>query len=211
MKQKSWCLRRLESGFVTGARTPRTPSDAQAARRDASCLSDVEPARRGVRPVSGRRVPGFGLVDRLQPHLLRSERRDVPAQPPTGTLADIAGRKNALVITFRRSGTPVATPVWAAVVDGRIYVRTERVSGKVKRVRRQPRALIAPCARRGRALGAPLEATGRVLESAEEPVAERAIRRRYGLGRALFERTMDILRVDMAYLEFVPLRDDSAG
>ena len=99
----------------------------------------------------------------------------------------------------------------AAVVDGRIYVRTERVSGKVKRLRRQPRALIAPCTRRGRALGAPLEATGRALESAEEPVAERAIRGRYGFGRALFERTMDILRVDMAYLEFVSLRDDSGG
>jgi hypothetical protein len=28
--------------------------------------------------------------------------------------------------------------------------------------------------------------------------------RRYGLGRALFERAMDVMRVDMCYLEITP-------
>jgi len=42
---------------------------------------------------------------------------------------------------------------------------------------------------------------GRVLPPAEEQVAEHALRERYGFGRELFERVMDILRVDMCYLE----------
>jgi PPOX class probable F420-dependent enzyme len=170
--------------------------------------TDAAPARRGTRPVPGRRVPGFAVVDRVQPRLLRSQRRNVPNQPAVGTLDAIAGRKNALVVTFRRDGSPVATPVWAALAGGRIFVRSERASGKVTRLRRRPHALIAPSTRQGRAVGPPLEVTGRVLAGAEEFVAERALRERYGLGRDLFERTMDILRVDMAYLEFAPLRDD---
>ena len=43
-----------------------------------------------------------------------------------------------------------------------------------------------------------------MLAPAEETVAEQALAARYGLGRALFERTMDLLRVDMCYLEIAP-------
>jgi PPOX class probable F420-dependent enzyme len=155
-------------------------------------------------------MPGAGVVDVFQPRLLRALKAGRSAeQLPTGTLEDIARRKNALVITFRRDGSPVPTPVWAAVADGRIYVRTERASAKVKRLRREPHALIAPCTREGRILGPPLKVSGRVLELAEEPLAERALRERYGPGRELFERTIDLLRVDAAYLAFAPLGDGS--
>jgi predicted pyridoxine 5'-phosphate oxidase superfamily flavin-nucleotide-binding protein len=37
--------------------------------------------------------------------------------------------------TFRRDGTPVATPVWASQDGDRLYVWTEADAGKVKRVR----------------------------------------------------------------------------
>jgi hypothetical protein len=43
-----------------------------------------------------------------------------------------------------------------------------------------------------------------VLAPAEEPLAEQALARRYGFGRELFERTMDVLRVDMCFLEITP-------
>jgi uncharacterized protein len=83
-------------------------------------------------------------------------------------------------------------------------VRTERASGKVKRLRRDPRMLVAPCTVRGEPLGAPFEASARVLGAAGEPVAERTLAARYGLGRELFERAMDLMRVDMCYLEITP-------
>jgi uncharacterized protein len=124
--------------------------------------------------------------------------------PRTGSVQEIRGCKRSLLVTYRRDGTPVPTPVWAAESDGRLYVRTERTAGKVKRLRNDPRLLVAPCTVRGRPLGAPFEATARILPPAEEHVGERALATRYGLGRALFEWTMDVMRVDMGYLEITP-------
>jgi PPOX class probable F420-dependent enzyme len=83
-------------------------------------------------------------------------------------------------------------------------VRSERGSGKVKRLGRDERLLIAPCTARGRPLGAPMQAHARVLGADEESGAEGVLANRYGLGRELFERAMDVLRVDMCYLEITP-------
>jgi PPOX class probable F420-dependent enzyme len=77
-------------------------------------------------------------------------------------------------------------------------------SGKVRRLRRDARMLIAPCTYAGKPLGAPLEAYGRVLAREEEPRAERTLASRYGLGRVLFELCADLLRADMCYLEITP-------
>jgi PPOX class probable F420-dependent enzyme len=140
----------------------------------------------------------------LQARLLRRAASEQAQAPATGTLAALTENRYALVTTFRRDGTPVATPVWAAVAEGRIYVRAERGSGKVKRLRGNSRALIAPCTASGRSLGAPLPARGRVLPAREEVAAEHALARRYGLGRAVFEGTMDLIAVDMCYLELTP-------
>lgn len=130
--------------------------------------------------------------------------RTIVDVPRTGSIEQIGAQKRALVVTFRKDGTPVPTPVWAAQDGGRLYVRSERTCGKVKRLRKDPRVLIAPCTVRGKPLGPPLEATGRLVSPGEEPLAERVLARRYGFGRALFEWTMDRLRVDMGYLEIVP-------
>jgi PPOX class probable F420-dependent enzyme len=118
---------------------------------------------------------------------------------------EIAACKRTLLITFRRDGRAVPTPVWAAVGEGLLYVRTERSAGKVKRLANDPRLLAAPCTVRGRPLGAPLEAYGRILENREgEGVAEGVLAGRYGVGRALFELAMDLMGVDMGYLEIAP-------
>ncbi len=162
-------------------------------------------ARPRARPVPGRRLPAALPSARLAARTAPRGAREIAAQPRVGSVAQIAACKRTLVVTYRRDGTPVPTPVWAAEHDGALYVRSERASGKVKRLRRDSRMLIAPCTVRGKPLGAPLEATGRLLESAgDELRAERALAGRYGLGRAFFEATMDLLRVDMGYLEIVP-------
>ena len=83
--------------------------------------------------------------------------------------------------TYRKDGTPVATPVWGAVDDGRLYVWTETGSWKVKRLRRDPRAKVVPCDMRGRiAPGAP-EATGtaRLLDDAGREKVRRLMGRKY--------------------------------
>jgi PPOX class probable F420-dependent enzyme len=161
-------------------------------------------ARPSARPVPGRRLPAALPSARLAARTAPRGALAIVDRDHTGSLAEIAACKRALLVTYRRDGTPVPTPVWAAESDGRLYVRSERSSGKLKRLRRDPRLLVAPCTVRGEPLGAPLEARARVLESADEHVAEQALERRYGLGRALFERAMDVMRVDMCYLEITP-------
>lgn len=163
----------------------------------------LDPARPGAHPVPGRRLPAALPGARLAARTAPRGAREISHAARTGSVEDIR-HKRALLVTYRRDGTPVPTPVWAAEADGRLYVRTERTSGKVKRLRKDARMLVAPCTVRGKPLGAPFEATARLLAPEEEPLAERVLASRYGLGRALFEWTMDRLRVDMGYLEITP-------
>ena len=100
----------------------------------------------------------------------------------------LRGRKYCLLVTYRRDGRAVPTPVWFGVGDGRLYVRTEAPTAKVKRVRRDPRARVAPCSVRGKPLGPPMEGVARLLEGEGEQRAERAIASNYGLFRRLYER-----------------------
>jgi PPOX class probable F420-dependent enzyme len=83
--------------------------------------------------------------------------------------------------TFRRDGTEVRTPVWTARVDGRCFVFTATDAGKVKRVRANGRARVAPCDLRGRVHGPWREMHGRIVaDAALEARVHRAFRRKYG-------------------------------
>jgi PPOX class probable F420-dependent enzyme len=73
--------------------------------------------------------------------------------------------------TFRRSGAEVTTPVWFARCDEALYVFTAAGSGKVKRLRNDPRIRVAPCGARGRILGDWIEGRARRID---DPNIERA-------------------------------------
>ncbi len=171
-----------------------------------SATDDGQPtvARPRAHPQPGRRLPAAILTGRLAAKTAPRGCRQVAAAPRDGSIEAIRECKRSLLVTFRRDGTPVPTPVWAAEADGRLYVRSERTAGKVKRLRNDPRLLVAPCTMRGKPLGNPFEATARMLSGAQEPLAERVLASRYGLGREIFEWTMDVMRVDMGYLEITP-------
>jgi PPOX class probable F420-dependent enzyme len=53
--------------------------------------------------------------------------------------------KYVSITSFRRDWTGVATPVWFVQEAGRLLIQTGTNSGKVKRIRRNPRVTIAPC------------------------------------------------------------------
>jgi hypothetical protein len=74
--------------------------------------------------------------------------------------------------TFRRDGTQVKTPVWFAVMDGKLYIVTAGAAGKVKRLRHSPRALVAPSDARGGVRGAWRDVTARIVT--DRVVIERA-------------------------------------
>ncbi|MFD5398917.1 PPOX class F420-dependent oxidoreductase [Streptomyces sp. NPDC127097] len=88
------------------------------------------------------------------------------------------------LVTFRRSGTPVATPVWAVAEGAELLVWTRDDSWKVKRLRHDPRVTVTPCDVRGRIVeGArTVEGTGRLLEGAAGlGRVRKAMARKYGL------------------------------
>ena len=87
------------------------------------------------------------------------------------TTADVAELDQARFIslaTCRLNGAEVATPVWFAAADGRLYVFTAEESGKVKRLRHSQRARVAPSNARGRVRGEWREATARILTDPRE-------------------------------------------
>ena len=72
----------------------------------------------------------------------RSARRAADGTATRGSFDSLRGHKYGLVVTFKRDGSPVPTPVWFGLdADGRLYFRTGAAVAKVKRIRNQPRVL----------------------------------------------------------------------
>jgi hypothetical protein len=85
--------------------------------------------------------------------------------------------------TFKRDGSAVDTPVWAAPLDGTLIVFTLRDSYKVKRIQRTPKVQIARCDVRGGLEGPWYDATCRALDRGTEHEARAyaALTEKYGL------------------------------
>lgn len=94
----------------------------------------------------------------------------------------LAGQKYASLASFRKNGVPVLTPVWFAEQDGKLYVMTRSDSGKMKRIRNNPRVRLAPCTMQGRVTGSWAEAVVRVLP-ADDATGRRLLERKYLLMR----------------------------
>jgi uncharacterized protein len=66
-------------------------------------------------------------------------------------VVDPAAEKYVSLTTFKRDGTPVATPVWCVPVDGATFgFWTSSGSGKAKRLAHTDRVVAQPCDNRGR-------------------------------------------------------------
>ncbi|GHB74075.1 PPOX class F420-dependent oxidoreductase [Streptomyces cirratus] len=66
------------------------------------------------------------------------------------TLEELGRGKYVSLTTFRKDGTPVATPVWAVADGGELYVWTRSDSWKVKRIRNNGKVTVSACDVRGR-------------------------------------------------------------
>jgi PPOX class probable F420-dependent enzyme len=99
---------------------------------------------------------------------------------------EIKGQKYISLTSFRRTGIPVATPVWFAEQDGKLWVMTRNDSGKYRRIRNNPQVRVAPCTIRGKAIGSEFDGSARVLPTESWAPARTAIRRKYWLARIPF-------------------------
>ncbi|MGW0178335.1 PPOX class F420-dependent oxidoreductase [Nocardia sp. NPDC003345] len=90
-----------------------------------------------------------------------------------------------LLTTFRKDGTPVATPLWVVAEEGKVYVWTVTDSWKVKRLRRNPEVTMQPCDYRGNPRGEVVRGTGRILDESGSEHVRTLIRRKYRLAGPL--------------------------
>lgn len=83
--------------------------------------------------------------------------------------------------TYRKDGTPVATPVWLVGYENDVAIWTGAKTGKVKRLNRNPAVTVAPCTVRGRVTGEPVAGRARRLSTEDNRRVQALIRRKYWL------------------------------
>ena len=122
-------------------------------------------------------------------------------EPPIGTVASLEGRKYCVLVTYKKNGDPIPSPLWFGIADGRIYAHTGGM--KLKRIERNPDVRVAPCTFRGTPVAPPLVGTCRILPPGEIDVAERALQEHYGITRTLYYKVFH--QDDLgSYIEFTP-------
>lgn len=94
-------------------------------------------------------------------------------------LRALARARYVRLTTYRRDGRAVATPVWFALEGDRVYVWTDAVSGKAKRIRASGRAALAPSDARGRTNAPDIAATARVLPASEQAHGQQLLAAKY--------------------------------
>ena len=103
---------------------------------------------------------------------------------------DLAAAKYLSLTTFRRDGTPVATPVWLVRDGVSLRVITQADSGKAKRLRHNDHVLLAPCDARGNLKGTQVAGTATLQDPGETARTAEMVEKRYGLlGKLLMWRS----------------------
>jgi len=102
-----------------------------------------------------------------------------PQVAPTPALEPFVHQRYVLLITYRRDGAPIGTPVHNAVDGDRAFVRTWDTTWKLKRIRNNPEVEVAPSTMRGKPTGSAIHARARILEGDESTYASRAIARKH--------------------------------
>ena len=99
------------------------------------------------------------------------------------TTSSLAAEKYVALVTTKKNGTHVSTPVWIAPLpDGALGFTTELASGKVKRIRNFPSVSLQPSNSRGTVKpgSTPVAATASVLTGADVAPVLAAIKQKYG-------------------------------
>lgn len=99
---------------------------------------------------------------------------------------ELGSGKYVSLTTFRRDGTPVATPVWVVKRGDQLLVLTQAQSGKAKRLANDTRVLVAPCDARGTLKGEQRQGTARLQDETETHLTASLIQHRYGLMGRVF-------------------------
>ncbi|MFN8597557.1 MAG: PPOX class F420-dependent oxidoreductase [Anaerolineae bacterium] len=120
------------------------------------------------------------------------------------TFAGLRTHQFINLTTFRKNGQPVVTPVWFAHDGDRLVGISQPQTGKVKRIRRNPQVTVAPSTASGKALGEAVNGVAHILPESEFPVAESALKRKYGLQYQMFRLVMKVRHTSHVFWEIRP-------
>ena len=116
--------------------------------------------------------------------------------------------RQILLVTFKRSGEGMPTPINYGVADGKIYVRTDSSTGKVKRLRNNPRVVVVPSTFRGKPRGHAVAGLARVLPESQHAHADQVIAANWSMPMKVLERSLDkggeAFGIPTAYIEITP-------
>src|SRR4029078_13204308 len=88
--------------------------------------------------------------------------------PATGTtFAGFENYRQIVLVTFKRSGEAMPSPINHGIAAGKIYVRTDPSPGKVKRIRHNPKVLVVASNLRAKPTGPVVAGVARILPEAE--------------------------------------------
>lgn len=98
-------------------------------------------------------------------------------------LAELGDAEFVSLTTFRRTGEAVSTPVWVAREGDTLVVTTPAGTGKLKRLRNDPRVELRPCTRMGKVDDAAVAVGGQAelrTDDATRVSAHEVLRVKYG-------------------------------
>ena len=98
-------------------------------------------------------------------------------------LAQFRGKKYLNLETYRKSGAAVRTPLWFAEEEGVLYVYSLDDSGKVKRLRNNPRVRVVPSDIKGNPKGEWVEARAEILDADGAARGHQLLRQKYWMKR----------------------------
>jgi len=111
--------------------------------------------------------------------------------------------------TYRKSGAPVRTPVWITADGDKLYCWTLTDTGKIKRIRANPKVRLAKCDASGKLEGQWVAAQARILESPAALNAQlRRLRAKYGWKYLAYRLISVLRRAETSAIEFVPASTD---
>jgi len=123
------------------------------------------------------------------------------AHPPAFAAAECI-----LLVTRRRNGAEVATPVWYVLWNGMACLRTATRFGKVKRLGNDPRVRYAPCDWDGNVHGPWLAGCAELIAAGDERAAaiDRLLEAKYGERRAAMSRLMLAEGMEPVFVAITP-------
>jgi uncharacterized protein len=99
-------------------------------------------------------------------------------------ITELGKSEYLLLTTYRKNGTPVATPVWVVGEGDVIYAWSAKDTGKVKRLRNSGKVDIAPCDFKGNPKGDSKPAHAQLMSDDESDHVRNLIVKKYGfMGR----------------------------